>query len=144
MAMLPILCFGPMILAVVSSNVVESEALLNLPTAIAAGVAAVVLFVVTVVLKNNVVGLVASLGAIACNMTVLNFCVSERILTIAGIFSYNSGNQDGWTVFYFVVASAVCTVLSCVAAMVANFNEKESKILSRDFSGIVPWILLIF
>lgn len=119
-----VLALAALILAVVSSNVVESEALINLPTVIAAGVAAVVLFVVTVVLKNNVVGLVASLGAIACNMTVLNFCVSERILTIAGIFSYNSGNQDGWTVFYFVVASAVCTVLSCVAAMVANFNEK--------------------
>lgn len=119
-----VLALAALILAVISSNVVEAEALINLPTVIAAGVAAVVLFVVTVVLKNNVVGLVASLGAIACNMTVLNFCVSERILTIAGIFSYNSGNQDGWTVFYFVVASAVCTVLSCVAAMVANFNEK--------------------
>lgn len=119
-----VLALAALILAVISSNVVEAEALINLPTVIAAGVAAVVLFAVTVVLKNEVVGLVATLGAIACNMTVLNFCVSERILTIAGIFSYNSGNQDGWTVFYFVVASAVCTVLSCVAAMVANFNEK--------------------
>ena len=118
-----VLALAALILAVISSNVVEAEALINLPTVIAAGVAAVVLFAVTVVLKNEVVGLVATLGAIACNMTVLNFCVSERILTIAGIFSYNSGNVDGWTVFYFVVASAVCTVLSCVAAMVASFQK---------------------
>lgn len=118
-----VLALAALILAVISSNVVEAEALLNLPTVIAAGVASVVLFALPVVLKNELVGLVGTLGGIATAMTVLNFCVSERILTIAGIFSYNSGNVDGWTVFYFVVASAVCTVLSCVAAMVASFQK---------------------
>lgn len=121
-----VLALAALILAVVSSNVVASEALINLPTVIAAGVAAVVLLAATVFVKNDIVGLVGALGAIACNMTVLNFCVSERILTIAGIFSYNSGNTDGWTVFYFVVASAVCTVLSCAAVMVASFMKEKN------------------
>lgn len=118
-----VLALAALVLAVVSSNIVEAEALINFGTVVAAGIASVVLFALPVVLKNELVGLVGTLGGIACTMTVLNFTVSERILTIAGIFSYNSNNTDGWTVFYFVVASAVCTVLACVASMVASFQK---------------------
>ena len=120
-----VLALAAMILAVVSSSMTEANALINLSTVIAAGVGAVVLLGATVVLKNNLIGLAGVLGAIACNMVVLNFSVSERILMIAGIFSYDSGNVDGWNVFYVVVASAVCTVLSCVAAMVGSFMKEQ-------------------
>lgn len=120
-----VLALANVILAVVSSNMTEANALINLPTVIAAGVGAVVLLAATVVLKNNLVGLVGVLGAIACNMVVLNYAVSERILMIAGIFSYDSANVDGWNVFYVTVAAAVCAILSCVAAMVASFQKEN-------------------
>lgn len=119
-----VLALAALVLAIVSSVMTEANALLDLGTVIAAGIAAIALPVVAVVLKNDIVGLVAALGAIACNMVVLNICVSERILMIAGIFSYDSGNIDGWNVFYVVVASAVCAVLSCVATMVSSFAKK--------------------
>ena len=120
-----VLALANVALAVVGSVMTEANALINLTTVIAAGVGAVVLLAATLVLKNELVGLVGALGAIACNMVVLNYTVSERILMIAGIFSYDSGNVDGWNVFYVVVAGAVCCVLSCVATMVAGFAEKN-------------------
>jgi len=119
-----VLALAALILAIVSSAMTEANALLGLSNAIAAGVGAVVLCILPVVMKNDIISLVAALGAIACNMFVLNICVSERILMIAGIFSYDSGNVDGWNVFYVVVASAVCVVLSCVATMVSSFMKK--------------------
>lgn len=125
-AVAAVLALVAVILAFVSSSMTEANALINLGTVIAAGVAAVVLLVATVVVKNDIVGLVGVLGAIACNMVVLNFTVSERILMIAGIFSYDSANVDGWNVFYVVVASAVCVVLSCVATMVGSFMKEKN------------------
>ncbi|MBR2890530.1 MAG: hypothetical protein IKC09_09695 [Oscillospiraceae bacterium] len=125
-AVAAVLALVAVILAFVSHSMTEANALINLGTVIAAGVAAVVLLVATVVVKNDIVGLVGVLGAIACNMVVLNFTVSERILMIAGIFSYDSANVDGWNVFYVVVASAVCVVLSCVATMVGSFMKEKN------------------
>ncbi len=119
-----VLALAAMVLAIVSSAMTEANALLDLGTVVAAGIAAVALSGAAIVLKNEIFGLVAALGAIACNMVVLNICVSERVLMIAGIFSYDSGNIDGWNVFYVVVASCVCVVLSCVATMVSGFMKK--------------------
>jgi len=121
-----VLALAAVILAFVSHSMTEANALINLGTVIAAGVAAVVLLVATVVVKNDIVSLVGILGAIACNMVVLNYTVSERILMIAGIFSYDSANVDGWNVFYVVVASCVCVVLSCVATMVGAFIKEKN------------------
>ena len=112
------------ILAFVGNNISEGDALLNIGTVVAAGVAATVLCVIPVVLKNDIVGLIAGWGAIACNMFVVNGIVLDRILMIGGLFSYNSDNQVGWTLFYVIVANAVVCVLSCVATMVGNFMKK--------------------
>ena len=121
-----VLALAAVVLAYVSHSMTEANALLNLTTVLAAGIGAFVLLGATVVLKNDIVALVGVLAAIGCNMTVLNYVVSERILMIAGIFSYDSANVDGWNVFYVVVASCVCVVLSCVAAIAGSFlNEKK-------------------
>ena len=119
-----VLALAAIVLTVVSSALTEANVLLGLSTAIAAGIGAIVLCVLPAVLNNDLVALIAPLGAIACNMVVLNITVSERILMIAGIFSYNSGDTAGWNVFYVVVASCVCVVLSCVANMVSSFMKK--------------------
>lgn len=125
-AVAAVLSLVGLILVYVSHSMTEANALLSLPTVIAAGVAAIVLACATVAVKNEIVGLVGVLGAIACNMVVLNYAVSERVLMIAGIFSYDSGNVDGWNVFYVVVAAAVVLVLSCVAMMVGSFTKNKN------------------
>lgn len=119
-----VLALAGVILGYVSHAVSAGNALLGIGNVIAAGVAAVVLCILPVVLKNDIVSLIAGLGAIACNMFVVNGIVMDRILMIGGLFSYNSGNTEGWTVFYYVVAASVVAVLSCVATMVSSFMKK--------------------
>ena len=119
-----VLALAAVILAFVSHSMSDANALMSLPTVIAAGVGAIVLCVLPLFVKNDILALAAPLAAIACNMVVVNFVVSERILMIAGIFSYNSGDTVGWSVFYVVVAASVCAVLSCVATMVSSFMKK--------------------
>lgn len=121
-----VLSLAGVILAYVSHAMSSADALMNLGLVIAAGVAAVVLGAVTVAMKNEVVNLVGVLGAIACNMVVVNYIVSERILMIAGIFSYNSDNETGWNVFFVVVAASVVLVLSCVSLMVSSFMKNKN------------------
>lgn len=119
-----VLALAAVILAYVTHAYSEANALLTIGQVVAAGVGAVVLCILPVVLKNDIVNLVAALGAIACNMFVVNGIVLDRILMIAGIFSYNSQDQVGWTVFYIIIAASVCAVLSCVATMVSSFMKK--------------------
>ncbi len=120
-----VLALVGLILAYVGHSVSADNALLNIGMVIAAGIGAVVLCAAPSFVKNDIVALVAPLGAVACNMFLVNGIVYDRVLMIAGIFSYNSGNTEGWTVFYWVVASAVVAVLSCVATMVASFMKAD-------------------
>lgn len=119
-----VLALAGAILAYVGNTISEGDALVNIGTVIAAGVAATILCIVPVVLKNDLLGFVAGLAGIACNMFVINGIVLDRILMIGGLFSYNSDNQTGWTLFYVIIANAVVCVLSCVATMVSNFMKK--------------------
>lgn len=119
-----VLALAALVLAIVSSNMTAANALLGLSDVVAGGLAAVALCIVAAVTKSEVLGLLCALGSIAANMFMLNITVSERVLMIAGIFSYDSGNIDGWNVFYVVIASCVCVVLSCVATMVSGFMKK--------------------
>lgn len=112
------------ILAFVGNGIAPGNELLNIGTVVAGGVAAAVLCILPVVLKNDIVSLLAGLGAIACNMFVINGIVLDRILMIAGLFSYDSMNEAGWTLFYVIIANAVVCILSCVATMVSNFMKK--------------------
>ncbi len=119
-----VLALAGAIMAFIGNGIAEGNELLNIGTVVAAGVAAAVLCIVPVVLKNDIVSLVAGLGAIACNMFVVNGIVLDRILMIAGLFSYDSMNEKGWALFYLIIATAVVCVLSCVATMVSNFMKK--------------------
>ena len=102
-------------------NAVKEELMMIL-----CGVLAVALSAIPVVMgKNPIVALVAPAGAIALNMCVLSYLVCERVLTIAGLFSYASNNPAGWNMFYCVIGAAVCIVLSCLANMVVAFGKNE-------------------
>ena len=112
------------ILVIVGNGVAPGNELLNVGTVAAAGFAAAALCIVPVVLKNDLVGFVAGLGAIALNMFVINGIVLDRILMIAGLFSYDSMNEAGWTLFYVIIATAVVNILSCLCTMVSSFMKK--------------------
>ena len=47
--------------------------------------------------------------------------VASRALNISAIFSWNSGDTTGWSMFYAAAASAGCMVVSAVLLTVAGF-----------------------
>lgn len=52
--------------------------------------------------------------------------LSERILMIAGLFSYNAQNTAGWQVFYATAVAMVALVLSAVLLIIASFLHPKA------------------
>lgn len=114
------------VLAIYSSMMTVENALTNLPLVIAAGVASLVLVAGAVLLpsrlgENSPVLMVCSLGGIALYSYVYGQCILQRIMMIAGLFSFNSGNAQGWRVFYIVVATVVCLLVASILLVVGSF-----------------------
>lgn len=113
-------------LAVYSSVLSVDNAITGLPLVIAAGVIGVVLVVLAAVAparmgNHNPVTAISVIAAIALYSYVYGQCALQRIMLIAGLFSFNSGNTVGWTIFYVTVACAVCMVLACILLIVSSF-----------------------
>lgn len=114
------------VLAIYSSMMTVENALTNLPLVIAAGVASLVLVAGAVLLpsrlgENSPVLMVCSLGGIALYSYVYGQCILQRIMMIAGLFSFNSGNAQGWRVFYIVVVTVVCLLVASFLLVVGGF-----------------------
>lgn len=114
------------VLAIYSSMMTVENALTNLPLVIAAGVASLVLVAGAVLLpsrlgENSPVLMVCSLGGIALYSYVYGQCILQCIMMIAGLFSFNSGNAQGWRVFYIVVATVVCLLVASILLVVGGF-----------------------
>lgn len=114
------------VLAIYSSMMTVENALTNLLLVIAAGVASLVLVAGAVLLpsrlgENSPVLMVCSLGGIALYSYVYGQCILQRIMMIAGLFSFNSGNAQGWRVFYIVVATVVCLLVASILLVVGGF-----------------------
>ncbi len=114
------------VLAIYSSMMTVENALTNLPLVIAAGVASLALVAGAVLLpsrlgENSPVLMVCSLGGIALYSYVYGQCILQRIMMIAGLFSFNSGNAQGWRVFYIVVATVVCLLVASILLVVGGF-----------------------
>ena len=69
----------------------------------------------------DLLGSAAILGAIALYIYSFGAAVSQRVMLIAGLFSFNAGNTAGWNVFYVSVAAWVCLILGCLLLVVGAF-----------------------
>ena len=102
-------------LAAYSSMISTDNALANMPLVVGAGVVGVVLVVAAMFApasmgNHNPVTALGVLAAIALFSYVYGQCLLQRIMLIAGLFSYNAGNTVGWNIFYVVVGCTVCPV----------------------------------
>ncbi len=121
-----------LILAYVTHAMSDGNRLQDPTTMVIVGIVGIVLSVVAIVLsKNDIVTLIAPLGAIACNVAVINTIVADRILMIAGLFSYNSNDTVGWSVFYVVVASAVVLLIAAIATIVGCFLKPAKEVVAE-------------
>ena len=107
------------------SSISADNALLSLTTCIVAGVVGVVLSIAAVVLapKNDLLRSCSGLGAIAAFMFVVSNLISERVMLVAGLFSFNQGNEIGWEVFKATIVAGVFLLLACIAVIVGSFTK---------------------
>ena len=98
----------------------------SLVTCIVAAVAGIVLCVAGIVTaKNDLVRSVAGLGGIAAFMFMLYNIISDRVMLIAGLFSYNAGNTEGWKVFYVTIVAVAGILLACFSLIAGAFMNTE-------------------
>ena len=122
-----VLAVAGTIAMVMSSTYSEANALAALTRLIVQSVLAVVLVAGGIWAANNgkddngILGLAATMAAIALIVATIGNIINSRILLISGLFSFNSQNMVGWHVFYVTVACLVCYVISILAMVIGSF-----------------------
>ena len=71
----------------------------------------------------DIAGTVTVLLGIACFAAAFGNVLSERILLIAGLFSYDSVNTVGWRVFYVTVVAMAAFLIGCLVFIVGAFTN---------------------
>lgn len=81
--------------------------------------------------KNDLVRALCAYAAIALYTIVMAKHISARILMISGLFSWNSMNTEGWTVFYLLIASCVCLLAGVIFMIIGAFagTVKKQKVV---------------
>lgn len=114
------------ILTIVSGMVSADNPLTNTALIAVAGFAGVVLCALAIFAPSrwgnfDMLGSVSILGAIALYCYTLGAAVAQRVMLIAGLFSFNAANEAGWSVFYVSVAAWACLLLGCVLLIISGF-----------------------
>ena len=117
---------------IVGSTINSAYAYKDLGLLVCAGICGIVLVLVAIWSQtrfgnHDYISTFAAIGAIALYMYVIGAQISDRILMIAGLFSYNSQNMVGWSVFYAMVVSAVGFIGGSVLVIVASFLRGAKK-----------------
>ncbi|MBQ8237161.1 MAG: glycoside hydrolase family 3 C-terminal domain-containing protein [Oscillospiraceae bacterium] len=117
----------------ICSTIHTDNALVQQTTALVCGVVGVVLVAGAIVMakKNDLVRSVCGLGAIAAFMYTLSILISERVMLVAGLFSYNQGNTAGWETFYMTIVAGVAMILASVAVAVAAFSCQKAEVAAE-------------
>lgn len=114
------------ILTIVSGMVSVDNPLANTALIAAAGFAGVVLCVLAIFAPSrwgnfDMLGSASILGAIALYCYTFGAAVGQRVMLIAGLFSFNAANEAGWSVFYVSAAAWACLLLGCLLLVVSGF-----------------------
>lgn len=115
-----------------SSNIDTAYAYKTVNTLTLMGICGVLLCLVSVWAptrfgNHDVLSTFGTVGAIGLFMSVVGTMISDRVLMIAGLFSYNSQNMVGWRVFYATVTGAVAFVVGCLLLIAASFMKNARK-----------------
>lgn len=121
-----IAAIAAMITMVISSNISTADALNSLSAYLLEATAGIALILVSLYSSNrfgnyDYISTIALMGAVAFFSTVICGMILSRVLLISGLFSWNSMNTVGWSVFYVSVASLVCYVVSIVLLIISAF-----------------------
>ncbi len=122
-----------LIAAFVSSSMTTTYTLGNLPQIALLSVCGIVLSVLAALLplrfgSRDLLGSASVLGAIALYTAAFGSVLAERILLIAGLFSYDSVNTVGWQVFYATCVSFAGFLIADLALIIGAFLENAKEI----------------
>lgn len=125
-ALAAVLGLAGTILTIVSGMVSVDNPLTNTALIAAAGCAGVVLCLLAIFAPSrwgnfDILGSVSILGAIALYCYTFGAAVGQRVMLIAGLFSFNAANEAGWSVFYVSAAAWACLLLGCLLLVVSGF-----------------------
>lgn len=117
---------------IVSNSISSAYALKNagLVTVMAIGgvlLALVAIWSPTKFGNHDFISTAAVVGAIALFSAVIGAMILDRILMFAGLFSYNSQNMTGWSVFYAVVTGAAALAVANLVLIVGAFAPSVKK-----------------
>lgn len=117
-----------LVAVIVSNNISSAYALKNTGLVTVMAVCGILLALVAIWSptkfgNHDFISTAAVIGAIALFSAVIGSMILERILMIAGLFSYNSQNMTGWSVFYAIVVCAVALVIANVALIIGAFTK---------------------
>ena len=109
-----------------SSNIDTAYAYKTVGTLTLMGVCGVVLCLAavwtpTVFGNHDIISTFGAVGAIALFMAIVSTMISDRVLMIAGLFSYNSQNMVGWSVFYATVTAIAALVIGSLLLIIGSF-----------------------
>lgn len=116
----------------VSNGYSSAYALKSTPIAIVMGICGVLLCLLAIWSptrfgNHDIISTIAIIGAVALFSAVIGTMILDRILMIAGLFSYNSQNATGWSVFYAMVVSAVAFVVADLTLIFGAFLPSVRK-----------------
>ena len=109
-----------------SSNIDSAYAYKTVNTLLLMGIGGIVLCLIAVWSptkfgNHDFISTFGAVGAIAFFMAVVGTMISDRILMIAGLFSYNSQNMVGWSVFYATVTGIAALVVGSILLIIGSF-----------------------
>lgn len=111
----------------VSSSIDTAYAYHNLLSLVLLGVCGIILAIVAIVAPNkfgnhDFLSTASVIGAVGLFASVIGKMINQRVLLVAGLFSYNSQNMVGWSVFHATVAAIVALVVAVLALIIGAFT----------------------
>lgn len=118
----------------ISSNIDKAYAYKTVNNLLIMGICGIILCLIAVWSpsrfgNHDILSTVGNIAAIWLFMSVVGTMISDRVLMIAGLFSYNSQNMVGWRVFYATVTGVAAFVLGCILLIIGSFlrNAKAAQ-----------------
>lgn len=112
----------------VSSNIDTAYAYHGLVKLVLFGVAGVVLALVAIAAPNklgnhDILSTASVIGAVIFNASLIGGMINQRTLLVAGLFSYNSQNMVGWSVFRATVVAIAALLVAVIALIIGAFTK---------------------
>ncbi|MCD8341080.1 MAG: hypothetical protein LUC87_02870 [Clostridiales bacterium] len=128
-----ILGIAGLVTLIISNNISTSYSLSSFGLLATGAVVGIVLSLVAVVTPTTKLGDLDVVSTLSIMVTVglyaliIGQMANERILMISGLFSWNTQNTTGWSVFYMMIASIVCFAVAAVLLIVTAFMKTVKK-----------------